>query len=122
MAKKEALRLHLVKTFVSAGLATLETEPTPDNMSYCIQRYTWEISKTPTAGNTRARTYIKGHGPKIYLAEEDGPTLNKLYKDADPVWLVPGESLALDIDEALADTVAKLDATGYWTLFSEGIV
>lgn len=122
MAKKSALRIHLHKTFASAGLATLETDPTPDGMTYCIQRGAWEISKTTSGGNTRARLYIKGHGPKIYLSEQDAPVADTLYWDADPVWLVPGESLALDIDEAQADTVAKLDATGYWTEFAEGVI
>jgi hypothetical protein len=122
MAGKNALRLHQAKTFASAGLVTLETEPTPDNMTYCLQRAAWEISKATSGGNTRARLYISGHGYKHYLAEQDAPAADALYKDVDPVWLVPGESLALDIDEAQAGTVAKLDATGYWTLFSEGIV
>jgi hypothetical protein len=122
MARKNALRLHNVKTFASAGLVTLETDPTPGNMTYCIQRAAWEISKVTSGGNTRARTYIKGHGYKHNLAEQDAPIANTLYWDADSVWLVPGESLALDIDEAQADTVAKLDATGYWTPFEEGII
>lgn len=122
MAKKSALRIHLSKTFASAGLATLETDPTPDGMTYCIQRVAWEISKATSGGNTRARLYIKGHGPKIYLSEQDAPVAATLYWDADPFWLVPGESLALDIDQAQADTVAKLDATGYWTEFAEGVI
>jgi hypothetical protein len=122
MARKNALRLHNVKTFASAGLVTLETDPTPGNMTYCIQWYAWEISIATSGGNTRCRAYIKGHGYKHNLAEKVTPVANTLYWDADPVWLVPGESLALDIDEAQASTVAKLDATGYWTPFEEGIV
>lgn len=122
MARKNALRLHLAKTFAAAGLVTLETDPTPDNMTYCLQRVAWEISQATSGGNTRARTYIKGHGYKHFLADQDAPVANTLYWDADPVWLVPGESLALDIDEAQASTLAKLDATGYWTAFEEGIV
>jgi len=122
MAKKNALRLHNSKTFSSAGLVTLETDPTPDNMIYCIQRYAWEIDKATSGGNTRVRSYLNGHGYKHYLAEEDGPTANALYWDADSIWLVPGESLALDIDEAQADTVAILNCTGYWTEVAEGVV
>ena len=122
MAKKYALRLHNQDTIASAGLATLETDPTPAGMTYCLQRIAWEISKVTSGGNTRARLYIKGHGPKIYLAEQDAPVANKLYWDADPVWLVPGESLALEIDEAQADTVAIMTCTGYWAGFEEGVI
>ncbi len=122
MAKKSALRLHNKQTFASAGLATLETDPTPANMTYCLQRMVWEISKATSGGNTRARLYTKGHGPKIYLAEQDAPVADTLYWDADPVWLVPGESLALEIDQAQADTVAKLTCIGYWADFDEGVV
>jgi len=122
MAKKNALRLHNSKTFASAGLVTLETDPTPDNMTYCLQRMAWEINKATSGGNTRARLYIKGHGYKHNLAEQDAPVADARYWDADPIWLVPGESLALDIDQAQAATVASLDCTGYWTDFVEGVV
>ncbi len=122
MAKKNALRLHKSKTFASAGLVTLETDPTPDNMTYCLQRMAWEISLATSGGNTRCRLYINGHGYKHNLSQQTTPTANVLYWDADPVWLVPGESLALDIDEAQADTVATLNCTGYWTPFEEGVI
>ena len=122
MARKNALRLRYRKLFASAGLVTLQSEPVPDDQIWCIQRAAWEIDKATSGGNTRCRRYIDGHGYKHYLSEEDAPTANALYWDADPVWLTPGEMMSLDIDEAQADTVALMSLTGYFTPIGEGVV
>ena len=122
MATKNALRLHEVKTVSAAGLATIQSEVVPHDQVWCIQRLTIEGSLVPSGGNTRCRLYIDGHGYKHYLSEQDAPVAGALYWYDDPVWLIPGERIAVDWDQAQADTTLELIATGYWTEAKEGIV
>ena len=82
----------------------------------------WEIDKALTNGNTRVRLFIAGHGYNHYLEEQDNPTVGTLYTYSEPVWLIPGERLAIEIDEGEADTTAEMHLTGYWTKFEGGIV
>ena len=122
MAIKNALRLRARKVFASAGLQTLLSEYVDYHKIYCIQQVAWEINLATSGGNTRCRLYIQGHGYKHFLAEQDAPAADTLYWYKEPVWLIPRERLALDIDQGQASTTAEMNITGYWTEFKEGIV
>jgi len=122
MARKNALRLRAREVFSSAGLATLYSEVVPAGKVYCIQHTAWEIDKATSGGNTRCRLYIDGHGYKHYIAGQDAPSADTLYWWQHPIWLIQGERLALDIDQAQASTTAEMDMSGYWTEQGEGIV
>lgn len=121
MAIKNALRLRAKKTFSGAALKTLYSDRVEPDKLYCIQQTAWEISKATSGGNTRVRLYIAGHGYKHNLEEQDAPAADTLYTYNDPIWLIPGERLAIDIDQAQNATVAEMCLTGYWTEFKEGI-
>lgn len=122
MAIKNALRERPKQTFTAAQLQTLFSEEVTHDKIYCIQHVAWEINKTTSGGNTRCRLYIDGHGYKHNLEEQDAPAANTLYTYHKPTWLIPGERLALDIDQAQASTEAEMCITGYWTPFKEGVV
>lgn len=121
MAIKNALRLRARKTFSGAGLATLYSDNVERDQLYCIQQIAWEISKATSGGNTRVRLFIAGHGYRHNLEEQDAPAADTLYTYSEPVWIVPGERIALDIDQAQASTVAEMCLTGYSSPFKEGI-
>jgi len=122
MAGKNALRLRARKRFALAALQTLLSEPVESDKIYCIQQVAWEIDKATAGGNTRGRLYIEGSGYKHYLAEQDTPVADTLYWYKEPVWLIPRERLALDIDQGQAATTAEMHIAGYWTEQKEGIV
>lgn len=122
MATKSALRLRSKKKFASSGLQTLYSDPVEHDKIYCFQQIAWEIDLATSGGNTRVRLYIDGHGYKHDLEEQDAPTANELYTYDTPVWLIPGEKLAIDIDQAQADTTAQMEMLGYWTEQKEGVV
>lgn len=119
---KNALRERAKKKFSSAELQTLYSRRVAQDKIHCIQQIAWEIDKTTSGGNTRVRLFIAGHGYNHYLEEQDGPTASQLYTYTEPVWLIPGERLAIEIDQGQADTTAEMHLTGYWTKFKEGIV
>jgi len=122
MAIKNALRLRSNKTFDGGKLETLYSPYVERGYIYCIQQVAWEIDKATSGGKDRCRLYIDGHGYKHNLEEEASPTATALYTYSEPVWLIPGERLALDIDYADTTTTAEMCITGYWTEFKEGIV
>ena len=119
--KKEALRLRIVNTISSAGLADVKSDRVKQGKIYCLQVTTWEIDKATSGGNTRCRLFIDGHGYKHYFGEQDGPSANTLYWWKEPIWLVPGEALGLEVDQAQASTAVNMYATGYWVQAGEGI-
>lgn len=119
---KNALRENPTKKFSSAELQTLYSKRVTHDRIHCFQQVAWEIDTAITNGNTRVRLFIEGHGYNHYLEEQDNPTADTLYTYNEKVWLIPGERLAIEIDEGEADTVAKMYLTGYWTKFAEGIV
>lgn len=121
MAIKNALRLRSKQLFVDAKLQTLYSEYVEPGKIYCIQQTAWEIDKATVNGNTRVRLYIDGHGYKHNIEEQDAPAADTLYTYPDPIWLVPRERLAIDIDQADTNTTAQMLLTGYWTEFKEGI-
>ena len=121
MPIKNAIRLRAKKVFASAGLQTLYSEYVDSAAIYCIQQVAWEIDKVTSGGNTRVRLYIDGHGYKHNLEEQDAPAASELYTYDDPIWLTPGERLAIDIDQGQASTTAEMCLTGYWTGVKEGI-
>jgi len=121
MAIKNALRLRANETFANAGLRTLYSEYVHPGKIYCVQQVAWEIDTATANGNTRVRLFIAGHGYRHNIEEQDAPAADTLYTYAHPIWLVPGERLAIDIDEAQASTIAEMILTGYWTEFKEGI-
>lgn len=122
MARKDALRLRAKELFSSAGLRTLYSERVEPGKMWCVDHTAWEIDKATSGGNTRCRLYIDGHGYKHNIEEQDAPAADTLYTYADPIWLIPGERLALDIDQAQASTTAEMVMTGYWIELKEGIV
>jgi len=121
MAIKNAFRQRLKQTFSGAALKTLYSERVEHDKLYCIQQVAWEIDKTTSSGNTRVRLFIAGHGYRHNIEEQDAPAANTLYTYNDPIWLIPGERLAIDIDYAQDDTTAEMCLTGYWTELKEGI-
>lgn len=122
MAIKNALRIRAKKTFTGGALETLYSEYVEPGKIYCIQQVAWEINVATSGGNTRVRLFIAGHGYNHYLEEQDAPTADVLYTYNDPIWLIPGERLAIEIDQAGATTTAEMHLTGYWTELKEGIV
>jgi len=121
MAIKNALRLRARQLFASAALQTLYSDYVEQGKIYCVQQVAWEIDLATSGGNTRVRLYIDGHGYKHLIEEQDAPTASELYTYNDPIWLIPGERLAIDIDQAQASTTAEMCLTGYWTELKEGI-
>lgn len=122
MAIKNALRERAKKKFSSAELQTLYSERVEHDKIYCVQQVAWEIDLTTSGGKDRVRLFIAGHGYNHYLEEQASPTATRLYTYSEPVWLIPGERLAIEIDEGQANTTAEMHLTGYWTEFKEGIV
>jgi len=121
MAIKNALRLRAKELFASAGLQTLYSEYVHFGKIYCIQQVAWEIDTVTALGNTRVRLFIDGHGYRHNIEEQDAPVADTLYTYDKPIWLIPGERLAIDIDQAQASTTAEMCLTGYWTELKEGI-
>lgn len=113
MAIKDALRLRYVETISDAGLATVESDRVKSGRIWAMEHVAWEIDKATSGGNTRCRLYIKGHGYKHDIAEQDAPAADTLYTWSKDEHLFPGESLALDIDQAQASTVAQMEISGY---------
>lgn len=122
MVIKNALRLRAKKKFTAAGHVTLYSEYVESGKIFCSQQLAWEIDTATSGGNTRVRLFIAGHGYNHYLEEQNNPTANTLYTFLEPVGIVPGERLAIEIDHADANTTAEMFITGYWTEFKEGIV
>ena len=122
MAKKYALRLREKKAFASAGLATVYSSIVPPDQLWCIQLLSVEGNLTTSGGNTRCRVHINGHGYKHYIAEQDAPALSTLYWRAESFWMIPGERIAAEWDEAQAATTVELLAMGYWVKQEEGVV
>lgn len=114
MPKKDGLRLHPEKLFTSAGLQTLYTGKVPRNVIWCLESIAWEISLATSGGNTRCRLYVdRGAGEKHYLDEQLTPVADWLYTRNEGDFLYEGERLALEIDQAQADTTALMDVCGY---------
>ena len=119
---KNALRENPTKKFSSAELQTLYSKRVTHDRIHCFQQVAWEIDKTTSGGNTRVRLFIDGHGYNHYLEEQDNPSADTLYTYNEKVWLIPGERLAIEIDQGQASTTAEMHLTGYSTEFKEGIV
>lgn len=113
MGIKNALRLRYPKTFSSAALQTLESVRVESGWCWVVEHVAWEINKATSGGNTRCRLYIKGHGYKHDIVEQDAPVADTLYTWSKNEHLFPGESLALDIDQAQASTLAQMEISGY---------
>jgi len=122
MVIKNALRLRAKELFASAALQTLYSEYVEQGKIYCIQHVAWEINKVPSGGNTRVRLFIAGHGYNHSLEEQQSPAADNLYTWNEAVWLIPGERLAIEIDQAQAATTAEMIMTGYWTELKEGMI
>ena len=120
MAIKRAIRWANRATNTGAGLAYLYSERVREGELVCVQRLAWEIDKATSGGNTRVRIYIDRDGARWVIAEEDWPIADTIYTVVAPFWLVPGERICIEIDEAQASTQAQLWATGYFTDFPEG--
>lgn len=120
--KKEPLRDRASEKISSAGEYRVKLGPVESDKINCYQRVSWEISQATSGGNTRCRLVIEGHGYDLPLSEQDAPAANTLYWYKESTWLYPGERLTLIIDQAQADTDAEINAIGYWTPASEGIV
>lgn len=118
---KNALRERAKRLFSSAGLQTLYSRRVPNDKIYCFQQVAWEIDLTTSGGKDRVRLFIAGHGYNHYLEEQGSPTATRLYTYSEPVWLIPGEMLAIEIDQGKENTTAEMHLTGYSTKFAEGI-
>jgi len=113
------LRERYKKLIADAGLASLPSNKVPEGQTWHITRLAFEGSSVTSGGNTRARYYIDGHGDKLYLGEQDAPAADTLYKDPDPIDLLPGESLVLEWDQAQASTTLQMQLTGE-IIFTQG--
>lgn len=122
MAIKNALRERVKEKFSSAELQTFYSRRVAHDKIYCIQQVAWEIDKTTSGGKDRVRLFIDGHGYNHNIEEQATPTATKLYTYSEPVWLIAGERLAIEIDQGQANTTAEMHLTGYSTEFKEGIV
>lgn len=121
MGKRYSLRLRYIKKFTSAGLASLYSDIVPPGQLWCIQLLSVEGDLTTSGGNTRCRVYIDGHGYKHYVSEQDGPSASTLYWRAEPFWMVPGERLVAEWDQAQINTTVEMLAMGYWKEEGEGL-
>ena len=119
MRGKHALRIDQRLTVAAAGLATVRTDPVPPGTEWMCERIVFEGSSATSGGNTRARVYVGGHGPKYYLFEQDAPTADTLYWEDDHNRLYPGEWLALEWDQAQVSAQLILQVTGYYELEGE---
>jgi len=119
LAKKQPLRIHEVTTIASAGLGTIRTVRVPEGQLWYVQRVAFEGSSATSGGNTRARAYIGGHGPCFYIFEQDAPTAAALYWEDDPLWLWPGEWIAMEWDAAQASAVLNLYVYGFLVSIEE---
>ncbi|MBA7681418.1 hypothetical protein ES703_89756 [subsurface metagenome] len=122
MAIKNALRERAKKLFATAGLQTLYSERVEYDKIHRIEQVAWEIDLTTKQGKDRVRLYIAGHGYKHDLEEQGSPTATRLYTYNEPFSLIPGERLAIEIDQGQEDTTAQMEMLGYWTEQKEGIV
>lgn len=122
MAKKAPLRDRAKELISSAEEYELKLERVEAGKINCYQRITWEISKATSGGNTRCRLVIKDQGYNTPLIEQDAPAADTLYYLDMPIWLYPGEQIALEIDQAQASTIAEMNGIGYWVPEAEGIV
>jgi len=105
-----------------AGLAVLQSEPVAWNTIRCVQRLAFEGSLVTLGGNTRVRVYIDRHGYNHYLAEQAAPAANTLYWMTDDIFLIPGERLCVEWDQAQAGTVLEMFMIGYWHDIDPGIL
>lgn len=122
MGMKYPLRERVSQVTGSAALVDVFAEPVEPDKIYCIQQLAWTVDKAMSGGNTRVRLYIAGHGYKHYIEEQDAPTADVLYTYAEPLWLLPGKKLALELDQAQATTAVEIFINGYWTDRTEGIL
>lgn len=113
MARKDALRLRLKQLFTAAQLNTLYSVRVPEGELWVIEQIAWEIDLALSGGNTRARLYLEGHGYKHAIEEQSAPAASSLYTYSEPLFLISGERLALDLDQSQASTTVELHATGY---------
>lgn len=114
MARKDGLRLHPEKYYASSGLQKLETDLVPRGVVWCLESIAWEINKATSGGNTRCRLYIaRGAGEKHFIDEQLNPVADWLYTRNETDYLHEGERLVLEIDQAQAATMAKMDICGY---------
>jgi len=121
MARKSAFRDRVTKVISSAGLGIVRSEPVERDKVYCWQQIVWQINKVLADGDSRVRLYLEGHGYKHYLEGWKPVDADTLYSYNEDVWLVPGESIALELSNNQATTTVGINMTGYWTDRSEGI-
>lgn len=115
MTEKKAYRARLQATASSASLTTLDSEKVESGEVVVLEQVAWEIDKVTSGGNTRARLYIKGHGYKHFLEEQQVPEADTLYTYNEILYLYESEQLALEIDQAQNATNIKMYLTGYST-------
>lgn len=121
MGIRYPLRLRYKKKFTSAGLASLYSDTVEPGQSWCIQLLSVEGDVITSGGNTRCRVYIDGHGYKHYVAEQDSPSADTLYWRAEPFWMMRGETLVAEWDQAQVNTTLEMQLMGYWKEEKEGL-
>jgi hypothetical protein len=121
MAIKRAIRWIVEATISSAGLGTLYTERVREKELVCVQRLSCEINKAVSGGNTRIRIYIDRDGVRFPIYEDVTAAADTLFSIMDAFWLIPGERIALEVDQAQASTIARLWAIGYFQDVADGI-
>jgi hypothetical protein len=110
---KNSLRLHYEVIAAAAGLLTVESDSPDPGELWCIQHCSVRGSSTTSGGNTRAQLYVSGHGYKHPLEEQDAPEASVLYSYSDDVYILPGERLSADWDQAQANCLLELFVEGY---------
>lgn len=113
VARKDALRLRCVKTTGDAGVIYFETDQVTEHQIWCLEQIAWEIDKSLSGGNLRARIYIKTGGYNHYLEEEPAVVADTLYTYTEKPYIHEGEVFGLELDQAQASTKIQLFITGY---------
>ncbi len=113
MVHRDALRVPIRATITDAGLGLLRSPPVEEGRIWVVEILAWEVDKTMSGGNTRARLYIIGPGWEHYLEEQDAPAADTLYTYSETFRLYPTERVGLELDENQATTLAQMWITGY---------
>ncbi len=121
-AKKNPLRVRVGPISFAAGLATLRSNQVEPDTIWRIERLSFEGDTVTSSGNTRARVYIDGHGYKLHIAEQRAPGADVLYWIPNAFSVLPGERVALEWDQAQADTVLEMHMIGYSHDSKDGII
>jgi len=121
MAPKRAFREARKKLFADAGLVTLAFNDVPAGTVRCVQHVSVKTDLALSGGNDQIMVVVAGHGEDDPITDQITPVANDTYWYDQPFWLVPGERLEVELDEAQAATTVTAIIRGYDLPVSEGV-